>query len=42
MVWTDVKKAYDNIQQRCIIRVFDLLEVPEWIINFIREAMKSW
>ena len=42
MVWTDVKKAYDSIQQRYIIRVLDLLEVPEWIINFIREAMKSW
>ena len=42
MVWTDVKKAYDSIQQRYIIRILVLLEVPEWIINFIKQAMKSW
>ena len=42
MVWTDVKKAYDSIQQHYIIRMLELIEAPSWIINWIKQAMKSW
>ena len=42
MVWTDVKKAFDSIQQKYIIKILELLETPAWIINWIRNAMNSW
>ena len=28
MVWTDVKKAFDSIQQKYIIKILELLEAP--------------
>ena len=42
MAWTDVKKAFDSVCQNHILRIMEVLGVPKWIINWIKEAMKTW
>ena len=41
-VWTDIKKAYDTISQKWILKVLEILEFPEWLIDWIKSAMSSW
>ena len=42
MAWVDYKKAYDMLPQRWILHCLKMYKIPQEVINFIEQTMKTW
>ena len=42
IAWIDYKKAYDMIPYSWILGSLGLVQVPEKIVEFIKQSMKNW
>ncbi|TBU11070.1 reverse transcriptase, partial [Hamiltosporidium tvaerminnensis] len=40
--WIDVKKAYDSIDHAYLTQVIENLNLPDWILKFIKVTISKW
>ena len=41
-MWIDVKKAFDSVDHRYLIKCIENLNFPKWILNFLKSIIKKW
>ncbi|MGL5716602.1 MAG: RNA-directed DNA polymerase [Paraclostridium sp.] len=41
-IWYDVKKAFDSIEQKYLIKCLERLNFPNWTTNFIKATISKW
>ena len=40
--WIDIKKAFDSVSHKCLIKILTDLKVPKYLLEFITNSMNRW
>ena len=42
MAWIDVKKAYDSVDHKWLVKMMSIYRFPEWVGKVVRGLCSSW